>query len=139
MIIRILHLRGMKHIEIHHQLSETGNDGVMVVKNIRSLGRQPKESRASCENKPKVPWPHTSRSEDMIAQVEQMVMEDPRLTVKNKLANTGISVGSVDTVLHDDLKLRKVSGRWVPRWLTNKKEEKQKAFTRHNVSGKVIT
>jgi hypothetical protein len=30
-IIRFLHLRGMKPIEIHQQMSETRNDGVMDV------------------------------------------------------------------------------------------------------------
>ena len=66
-IIRFLHLRGMKHIEVHQQLSETRNDGVMDVKNVRSWARQFKEGRTSCENKPKEPWPCTSRCEDMIA------------------------------------------------------------------------
>ena len=35
MIIRFLHLRGMKPIEIHQQLSETCSDGIMGVKNVR--------------------------------------------------------------------------------------------------------
>ena len=114
-IIRFLHLRGMKPIEIHQRLSETCNDGVMDVKNVRSWVRQFTEGWTSCENKPKGPLPCTSRSEDMIAWVEQMVMEDRRLTVRQIAANAGISVGSVDTILHDDMKLRKVSARWVPR------------------------
>ena len=66
-IIRFLHLRGMKPIEIHQQLSETCNDGVMDVKNVRSWVRQFKEGRTSCENKPKEPRSCTSRSEDMTA------------------------------------------------------------------------
>jgi len=72
-----------------------------------------------CENKPKEPWPCTTQSEDMIARVEQMVMEDHRLTVKQIAANASISVGSGDTILHDDLKVRKVSARWVLRMLTD--------------------
>jgi len=80
-IILFLHLHGMKPIEIHQQLSETCNDGVMDVKNVRSWARQFKECRTSCENKPKEPRPRTSRSEDMIARLEQMVMEDRRFTV----------------------------------------------------------
>jgi len=106
-IIRFLHLRGMKPIEIHQQLSETCNDGIMDVKNVCSWVRQFKEVRTSCENKPKELRPRTSQSGDMIAQVEQMVMEDRRLTVKQIAANVGISVGSVDTILHDDLKMQK--------------------------------
>jgi len=35
LIIRFFHLHGMKPIEIHQQLSETSNDGVMEVKNVR--------------------------------------------------------------------------------------------------------
>ena len=42
-IIRFLHLHGMKPIEIHGQLSETGSDGVMDVKNVHSWVRQFKE------------------------------------------------------------------------------------------------
>ena len=91
----------------------------MDVKNVRSWVRQFKEGRTSCENNPKEPRPRTSRSEDMIARVEQVVMEDRRLTVRQIAANTGISLGSVDTILHDDLKMRKVSARWVPRMLTD--------------------
>jgi len=86
---------------------------------MRSWVRQFKEGRTSCENKPKEPRPRTSRSKDMIARVEQMVMEDRRLTVKQIAANARISVGSLDTILHEDLKMRKVSARWVPRMLAN--------------------
>jgi len=113
MIIQSLHLRGTKHIEIHQQLSETCNDGVMDVKNVRSWVREFTEDRTLCENKLKEPRPYTSQFEDMVVRVEQMVMEHRRLTVKQIAANAGISVGSVDTILHDDLKMRKVSARWV--------------------------
>ena len=51
-IIRILHLCGMKPIEIHQQLSETCNDGIMDVKNVRSWVWQFKEGRTSCGKKP---------------------------------------------------------------------------------------
>ena len=48
-IIRFLHLHGMKPIEIHRQLSETCSDGVMDVKNVRSWVQQFKEGRTSCD------------------------------------------------------------------------------------------
>jgi hypothetical protein len=103
-IIRFLHLCGMTPIEILQQLSETCNDGIMDVENMRSWVRHFTEGQTSCENKLKEPPPRTSQSEDMIACVEQMVMKDRHLTVRQIAANAGISVGSVDTILHDDLK-----------------------------------
>jgi len=118
----------MKPIEIHQQLSETCNDGVLDMKNVRSWVRQFKECRTSCEKKPMEPWPRTSRSEDMIAQVEQMFVEDRRLTVKQIAANAGISVGSVDIILHDDLKMWKVSARRFPRMLTDENKASRVAM-----------
>jgi len=46
-----------------------------------------------------------------------MVMEDRRLTMKQIAANAGISVGSVDTILHDDLKMRKSCAIMSSDWL----------------------
>ena len=46
-IIRFLHLRVMKPVEIRRQMSETCSDGVMDVKNVRSWMRQFKEGRTS--------------------------------------------------------------------------------------------
>src|SRR5215469_6045107 len=62
-------LSAMKPIKIHQQLSETCNDGVMGVKNVRSWIQQFKEGRTSFENKPEEPRLRTSRSEDMTARV----------------------------------------------------------------------
>jgi len=62
-----------------------------------------------------------------------MVMEDRRLTVRQTAANAGMSLGSVDTILHD-LKMRKVSARWVPRMLTDENKASRVA-----VSDNVIT
>ena len=55
-------------------------------------------------------------------------MEDRRLTVKQIAANAGISVGSVDTILHDDLKMRKVSARWIPRMLMDENKASRVAM-----------
>jgi len=64
----------------------------------------------------------------MIARVEQMVMEDRRLTVKQIAANAGISFGSVDTILNDDVKMWKVSARWVLRMLTDENKASRVAM-----------
>jgi len=72
----------------------------------------------------------SSRSEDMIARVEQMVMDERRLSVKQIAANAGVSAGSVDTILHDDLKMRKISARWVPRMLTDENKASRVAMCR---------
>ncbi|XP_068085434.1 histone-lysine N-methyltransferase SETMAR-like [Anabrus simplex] len=91
----------------------------MDVSKVHSWVRQFNEGRTSCDNKPKQPRAHTSRSDDMIEKVERIVLGDHRMTVEQIASSVGISVGSVHTILHDDLKMRKVSSRWVPRMLTD--------------------
>ncbi|XP_068081357.1 protein GVQW3-like [Anabrus simplex] len=118
-IIRFLNLRGVTPIEIHRQLKETCGDGVMDVSKVRSWVRQFNEGRTSCDNKPKQPRARTSRSDDMIEKVERIVLGDRRITVEQIASSVDISVGSVHTILHDDLKMRKVPSRWVPRMLTD--------------------
>ena len=64
-----------------------------------------------------------------------MVMEECRLTVKQIAANAGVSVGSVDTILHGDLKMQKVSSRWVPRMLTDENKASRVAVSQAMLSG----
>ncbi|KAG8234353.1 hypothetical protein J437_LFUL014806 [Ladona fulva] len=109
-IIRFLHLRGETPIEIHRQMSETCGQGVMDIKNVRSWVRKFKEGRESCDDEVKEPRPRTSRTETMIARVEKVVTEDPRISVRGIASKVGISVGSVETILHDELKMRKSKG-----------------------------
>ncbi|PNF22849.1 hypothetical protein B7P43_G17938 [Cryptotermes secundus] len=103
-IIRFLHLRGATPVEIHP---------------MPSWVRQFKEGRTSCDNKPKQSRPRTSRSDNMVERVEKVVLEDRRLSAENIASKVGISVGSVHTILHEDLRMRKVSSRWVPRMLVD--------------------
>jgi hypothetical protein len=54
----------------------------------------------------------------MNVRLEQIVMRERRLTVRQIAANAGIFVGPVDTILHDDLKMREVYATLVTRMLT---------------------
>ena len=64
-------------------------------------------------------------TEDSVCQVKTLVQEDRRVTVKQLAAITKMSVGSIETILHDHLYMSKVSARWVPRLLTpNQKEQR---------------
>jgi hypothetical protein len=77
----------MKPIEIHQQLSETCNDGVMNVKNVRSWVRKFTEGRTSCENKPKEPPPRGTHLAEKFPQF-RVVMQDG-VRSSNKYAGNG--------------------------------------------------
>ena len=62
--------------------------------------------------------PKTSVTKTNIAAVKIVVEQDARLSVKDIASCTGISEGSVQTILKKRLDLRKACTRWVPHLLT---------------------
>ncbi|PNF18067.1 hypothetical protein B7P43_G03319 [Cryptotermes secundus] len=55
----------------------------------------------------------------MVERAEKVVLEDRRLSVEKFASKVGISVGFMHTILHEDLRMRKVSSRSVPRMLAD--------------------
>ena len=66
--------------------------------------------------------PKTSVTKANIAAVKIVVKQDARLSVKDIACCTGISEGSVQTILKKRLDLRKVCTRWVPHLLTEEQK-----------------
>ena len=59
-------------------------------------------------------------------QVREKVLEDRRITIQEIAVEVGISTGSVHTILHEDLNLRRVSAKFVPKLLTEQQKELRK-------------
>ena len=66
--------------------------------------------------------PKTSVTKANIAAVKIVVKQDAQLSVKDIASCTGISEGSVQTILKKRLGLRRVCARWVPHLLTEEQK-----------------
>ena len=66
--------------------------------------------------------PKTSVTKANIAAVKIVVNQDARLSIKDIASCTGISEGSVQTIMKKHLDLRKVCARWVPHLLTEEQK-----------------
>ena len=66
--------------------------------------------------------PKTFVTKANIAAVKTLVEQDARLSVKDIASCTGISEGSVQTILKKRLDLRKVCTRWVPHLITEEQK-----------------
>ena len=73
-----------------------------------------KAGKFSVEDDTRLGRPKTSVTKANIAAVKIVVAQDARLSVKDIASCTGISEGSVQTILKKRLALRKVCIRWVP-------------------------
>ena len=67
--------------------------------------------------------PRTSITPENISAVRDLIEGDRRLTVveicQELGARTGISYGSVQSIIKNELLFRKISARWVPRLLSD--------------------
>ena len=61
--------------------------------------------------------PTTTKNNEKIDFVRNLVKEDGQLTIYQIAEAVGISVGSAHLILHDNLCLSKLSARWVPKAL----------------------
>ena len=62
---------------------------------------------------------HDATDEKMCKKVRDLVYSDRRIQVEEIAQALGISHGSVSTILHDRLSMRKLTARWVPKSLSD--------------------
>ena len=65
----------------------------------------------------------TSRTEEMIEKLRQLIRCDRRLSLVELEQEVGISHGSSHAIMTEDLKMRRVSAKFVPRRLTTDQTE----------------
>ena len=54
------------------------------------------------------------KSKVLIANVRKQIEEDPNVSIREISSELDISLGTIHYVLHEEVGLRKISGRWVP-------------------------
>ncbi|PNF37545.1 hypothetical protein B7P43_G13826 [Cryptotermes secundus] len=66
-----------------------------------------KDGRTSVDSKPRSGRPSASQNENVIEQVWTLVMVDHRITVRELVNEIGLSIGSVHSVLTENLGMRR--------------------------------
>ena len=110
-VIKYFVKKGIRPNEIFEDMSTTLGDSAPSYSTVKRWAALFKAGRESLEDDERSGRPSTSVNEDTIEKVENLVMADRRLTVRYLAAEVGISTSSVETILHQHLRLNKVSAR----------------------------
>ena len=89
--------------ETYRLLQQAYGEDAVGLTQVFDWFRRFKEGRTSVESDPRSGRPSTSRNEEMIAKVRNVVRNNTRLTVREIADDCGISVGSCNAILTDDL------------------------------------
>ncbi|HEX3769123.1 MAG TPA: hypothetical protein VHT72_12145 [Puia sp.] len=86
----------------------------------------------TCEDEARSGRPKLSRTDENVAIVRQLVTTDPQLSIEIICKHTGLSYGSVQTILTEDLKMRRILAKWVPHELSATQMNEHKEFFVNN-------
>jgi len=82
-----------------------------------------KEGRDSVDNNPRSGRPTTSKTDDCVAQVQELIRVNRRLTIRELSVKVGVSYGTCQAIMTQDLNMRRVAAKFVLRILTAKQKE----------------
>ncbi|EFN88747.1 Putative uncharacterized protein FLJ37770, partial [Harpegnathos saltator] len=73
-----------------------------------------KRGRTSTKDEHRSGRPVEVTTPEMIDKIHDMVLSDRRIKVREIVEATSISQGTVFSILHEKLGVKKISARWVP-------------------------
>ena len=100
-------------------MGETLGESAPAYSTVAKWHAEFQRGRLSCDDLHRCGRPATSVNEETVEKVNELVTGDRRLSVCYIATSVGISTGSVHSILTDNLLMKKVSARWVPRMLSD--------------------
>lgn len=132
-VIKYLCLKKMSTKDIHSDLVEALGDSAPPYSTVARWAKEFKLGRTSTEDEHREGRPSTSSTEDNVKKVEDVVLADRRVTIRHVAEVTGISYGSVQRILVNELHMKKVSARWVPKMLNDEQKKKRVDISKANL------
>ena len=103
--------------EIHAILTDTLEEHAPSYATVKNWVAQFKPSDFSTYDEPRPGRPKTVTATEMIDQIHELILEDQRISAKSIAEQLGISRERVGSIIHEDLDMRKLSAKWVPKFL----------------------
>jgi hypothetical protein len=82
-----------------------------------------KDGRTSVDDDERSGRPSTSTTPENNEKVREAIVTDRRRTIHDVCLIVGMSYGSVQRILSDDLNMRRIAAKCVPRLLSNEQKE----------------
>jgi histone-lysine N-methyltransferase SETMAR len=117
-VIKSFVKEGLTTNEIHVKFINVYEDSYPSFSTIKKWAAEFKRGRASLENDPREGRPKSATPPEIIEQVRDMVLDDPRMKVLEIAEIIGISKERVGYILHEEVDMKMLCARWVLRLLT---------------------
>ena len=114
--------------EIHAILKETLEEYAPSYATVKNWVAQFKRGDFSTCDAPRTGRPKTVTISEIIDKIHGLILEDRRISAKSIAEQLGISCERVGSIIHEDFDMRKLSAKWVPKWL-NADQKRQRCHS----------
>ena len=111
--------------ETHEMLIQVYGEEAVSKKCVYDWFKRFKDGRESVEDEERSGRPSTSRTDDMIVKVREILSRDRRMTLRLMAEELGICKDTVHIIVREDLEKRKICSRFVPHSLTAEQKERR--------------
>ena len=117
--IRYLYLKCKTNKDTHGEIADVYWSSAPSYAQFKFWVGEVNRHRTSLEDEARSGLPLYATDEEMCKKVRDLVYSDRRIQMEKIAQALGISHGSVSTILHDRLGMRKLTARWVPKSISD--------------------
>ncbi|EGI61749.1 FLJ37770-like protein, partial [Acromyrmex echinatior] len=117
-VIKHLRIKDLTPKEIKAELDNVHSTFASAFATVYNWVNEFKRGRTSTYGAPRSGRSIEAATPEIIDKIHNIVLTDRRVKVRELAEATGISHGTVISILHEQLGMKKPSARWVPRLLT---------------------
>ncbi|CAF3339055.1 unnamed protein product [Rotaria socialis] len=93
-----------------------------------------REGREDDNDDPRSGRPVSVLTDENIELIRQVVNNDPHSTYDDIIAETSLSRGTIEQIIHNYLKMKKVTSRWIPHQLNDEQKQERVRLCRENLA-----
>lgn len=132
-VIKYFVLKGWKATQIQTDFIETLGERAPSLKTISKWVNEFKRGRESLEDDPRSGRPKTATTPEIVEKVHKILMSDRRLKLQQIAEMVGISKERVHVIVVQELGMKKLSARWVPRLLSDDQKKERARVCKSNL------
>lgn len=118
-VIKYLVKKGKTQKEVFEEMSTVYGESAPSSATVKRWVRLFQLGRESLEDDPRPGRPNTAVTDENVAKIKKIVLEDRRIKMWQIAEELSISKERIGDILHNYLHMSKVSARWVPKMLTS--------------------
>ncbi|KYN30359.1 hypothetical protein ALC56_15335 [Trachymyrmex septentrionalis] len=123
-VIQYFYLKGLSPTNIKAELDSTLESAPSFT-TVKYWVAEFKRGRTNCEDEHRSDRPSEVAIPEMVKKIYKMVLGDRRLKVRELADMVNISKSAVHRILAENLEMRKLCARWVPRLLTIEQKQRR--------------